>query len=260
MQKSLLSFLGASLAVHMLALTGWQLKTPVNEIRPSGNGSITKLEIQLIGTTPKRAPTKSRIKEKVAQPQHQQTTDSKENKRQQRQMVAKNRTNTPAKTTNSSRPGNKNKIMAVNKPEQHVPKLTFTARNYESLTNLRVVALTKPGDENTTAIQSTAADKGTQQDTNKIATHLKQMFSKYFHYPRLARRNGWQGMVKLGLRIEPDGQLSHIRILKTSGFKVLDQAAIDSINKIAALPGAGDWLRGSHFDTVLPVRYKLLDS
>ncbi|MGD8571139.1 MAG: energy transducer TonB, partial [Gammaproteobacteria bacterium] len=85
-----------------------------------------------------------------------------------------------------------------------------------------------------------------------------QVFSQYFHYPRLARRNGWQGMVKLSLRIEPNGELSHVRVLETSGFEILDQAAIESVNKISAIPGADDWLRGSHFDTVLPVRYQLI--
>lgn len=87
---------------------------------------------------------------------------------------------------------------------------------------------------------------------------LKVAFSEYFTYPKLAQRNGWQGMVKLGLRVEPNGQLSRIRVISTSGYPVLDQAALDTLNRIAALQGANAWLIGEPVDTVLPVEYKLL--
>lgn len=99
-----------------------------------------------------------------------------------------------------------------------------------------------------------------QQQVARINAHLNQTFDQYFSYPRLAQRNGWQGMVKLGLRIEANGQLSHIRLLSTSGFPVLDQAALNSLNRISTLKDANIWLDGLHLDTVLPVQYKLVDS
>lgn len=107
--------------------------------------------------------------------------------------------------------------------------------------------------------QPPANGSGKPQDAAALTRHLHHAFSEYFHYPRLAQRNGWQGMVKLGIRIEPNGRLSHIRILQTSGFMVLDQAALDAIHQISVLPGVDDWLGGAHFDTVLPVHYKLLN-
>ena len=99
-----------------------------------------------------------------------------------------------------------------------------------------------------------------QQQVARINAHLNQAFDQYFSYPRLAQRNGWQGMVKLGLRIESNGQLSHIRLLSTSGFPVLDQAALNTLNRISTLHDVDVWLSGLHFDTVLPVYYKLTDS
>jgi protein TonB len=100
----------------------------------------------------------------------------------------------------------------------------------------------------------------TQQQTARITAQLNQAFDQYFNYPRLAQRNGWQGIVKLGLRIESNGQLSHIRLLSTSGFPVLDQAAIETLNRISTLHDVDIWLNGLHFDTVLPIQYKLVDS
>jgi len=99
-----------------------------------------------------------------------------------------------------------------------------------------------------------------QQQVARITAHLNQEFNQYFSYPRLAQRNGWQGMVKLGLRIESNGQLSHIRLLSTSGFPVLDQAALNTLNRISTLQDVDIWLNGLHFDTVLPIQYKLVDS
>lgn len=97
-----------------------------------------------------------------------------------------------------------------------------------------------------------------QEKARAIAQRLNIALSEHFTYPRLAQRNGWQGLVKLGLRIEPNGQLSRIRVVSTSGFPVLDQAALETLHRISSLQNVDLWLKGSHFDTVLPVEYRLL--
>ncbi len=101
-------------------------------------------------------------------------------------------------------------------------------------------------------------DQQFQEKVRAVTQRLNLAFSEHFNYPRLAQRNGWQGMVKLGLRIEPNGQLSRIRVVSTSGFPVLDQAALETLNRISILQGVEHWLKGAHFDTVLPVEYRLL--
>lgn len=97
-----------------------------------------------------------------------------------------------------------------------------------------------------------------QETARTISQRLNLALSEHFSYPRLAQRNGWQGMVKLGLRIEPNGQLSRIRVVSTSGFPILDQAALETLKRISTLQGVERWLGGTYFDTVLPVEYRLL--
>ena len=97
-----------------------------------------------------------------------------------------------------------------------------------------------------------------RENTRIVTQRLNLAFSEHFTYPRLAQRNGWQGMVKLGLRIEPNGELSQIRVVSTSGFPVLDQDALETLNRISRLHGVENWLSGQHIDAVLPVEYKLL--
>lgn len=83
-----------------------------------------------------------------------------------------------------------------------------------------------------------------------------------FHrvYPRLAIRNAWQGQVDLGIHILANGTLSHIRVLRSSGHSILDKAAMQSLQRVAILPEAEDWLQGRDYDVILPVIYRLQDS
>lgn len=94
----------------------------------------------------------------------------------------------------------------------------------------------------------------------RLQTSLGKQLSKYFYYPGLARKKGWQGKVKLELRVEGGGQLSHIRLMKSSGYASLDDAALKSLRKVAFLPEARHWLQGMHYDIVIPVEYRLVGS
>jgi len=128
----------------------------------------------------------------------------------------------------------------------------FVKTNTNNATSLTNGQLAKPEQPKINSLS--------QQQVARINAHLNQAFGQYFNYPRLAQRNGWQGIVKLGLRVESNGQLSHIRLLSTSGFPVLDQAALETLNRISTLQDVDIWLKGLHFDTVLPIQFKLVDS
>ena len=76
----------------------------------------------------------------------------------------------------------------------------------------------------------------------------------------LARRRGWQGTVKVGLRITAEGHISQLHIVEASRHPILDRAALDSLGCIETVPEAVAWLGGRHSDIVLPVEYRLTDS
>lgn len=95
---------------------------------------------------------------------------------------------------------------------------------------------------------------------DRLQSSLGKQLRQYFYYPRLARKKGWQGKVKLELRVEGSGQLSHIRLMQSSGYASLDDAALKSLRKVAFLPEARNWLQGTHYDIIVPVEYRLIDS
>lgn len=113
------------------------------------------------------------------------------------------------------------------------------------------------------AAAAAAATTGTQNTDglqDRLRHNLQSALIAHFDYPLVARRRGWEGIVRVGLRIEADGQLTRLRVVESSGHVLLDRAALKSLGRVGKLPDAQDWQQGRWFDMVLPVRYQLIDS
>lgn len=92
----------------------------------------------------------------------------------------------------------------------------------------------------------------------EVRARIGEAVETHFYYPPLARRHGWEGEVVVGVRVEGDGRLSAIDVVASSGYRVLDHAAVDSLTRLARLPDAGD-LPASGIEVAVPVRYRLID-
>lgn len=114
--------------------------------------------------------------------------------------------------------------------------------------------------ENGEDTQETSAEAITPETEQRLYIDLRAALAHHFHYPLLARRKGLEGEVKISLRIEPGGELSHIRLAQSSGHAVLDEAALASLGKVVRLPAAAQWLKGAYFDMTLPIQYRLTGS
>jgi len=93
----------------------------------------------------------------------------------------------------------------------------------------------------------------------RVLAALYEALFPHFDYPSVARRRGWQGRVKVGLHVEADGDLSRIHLVESSGYALLDKAAVRNVTELRSVPGASQWLEGSDIDVVLPVSYQLND-
>ena len=58
-------------------------------------------------------------------------------------------------------------------------------------------------------------------------------------YPALARRRHWEGTVVLGIDCDAAGVVQLVRVLRSSGHQVLDDAAVAAVRqwRFAAGPG-----------------------
>ena len=82
----------------------------------------------------------------------------------------------------------------------------------------------------------------------KIEAHRK--------YPSWARRKGWEGRAVLEFRIGRDGGLKSIRVIESSGYRILDEAAKEAIEKGSPYPPL-PWPQNEFLDARLPVAFRL---
>jgi protein TonB len=113
----------------------------------------------------------------------------------------------------------------------------------------------------TAAAQRRAAESASRTAAleQRLLASLRAALLPHFSYPLLARRRGWEGIVRVGVRVEANGSLTRLHLVEPCPYDVLNTAAINSLAQLARLPNAGNWLQGSHVDLVLPVEYRLLE-
>lgn len=109
----------------------------------------------------------------------------------------------------------------------------------------------------TTAVSTAPA--GEAERLNHLQTLLRGALDRHFVYPPLARRHGWQGQVKLAVELNAEGRLQRLRVLRSSGYAILDHDALATLARIGALPEARVWLAGRGYQLELPVIYRLIE-
>ena len=115
------------------------------------------------------------------------------------------------------------------------------------------------------------ANQVKQQPTPKITQRnfllgkIKHHLSRYLSYPVRAQRRGWQGEVMVGFHVDKQGFLHNVHLAQTSGYSLLDNAALSAIGKIKNIP-LSSWLENNHDNEFhptalqLPVSYRLTNS
>jgi TonB family protein len=93
--------------------------------------------------------------------------------------------------------------------------------------------------------------------SDTLEQRVRQLLSGYFHYPRLARRHGWEGIVEVGLRIAADGRVSDVVLHRQSGYPTLDQAALTAAKRLGIVPEAAALLGSYGMELIVPVHYRL---
>ncbi|ADY73298.1 TonB family protein [Desulfurobacterium thermolithotrophum DSM 11699] len=88
-----------------------------------------------------------------------------------------------------------------------------------------------------------------------IGLIIEEIEKKKF-YPRLAKRFGIEGKVILKIVIDRKGNLESVSIVKTSGSKVLDKAALKLIKKCKFPPLPPEYKKDD-FEVEIPIRYEL---
>lgn len=107
------------------------------------------------------------------------------------------------------------------------------------------------------AEQAAPTKQATAEQTRRIRSKVAERLTEYFHYPRLAQRQGWEGRVVLAFEVRPDGSVSHVRVIDSSGRAILDEAAREALQRVERVPGIADESLRAPVALELPVTYRL---
>jgi TonB family protein len=78
------------------------------------------------------------------------------------------------------------------------------------------------------------------------------------NYPMIARRNGYEGLVLLRVYVLQSGEVGEIKLERSSGYKVLDKAALQAVKDWVFIPAKKNGVSISSWVTV-PIRFQLSD-
>ena len=86
---------------------------------------------------------------------------------------------------------------------------------------------------------------------------LQAYLARYKRYPSLARARNQEGVVMLYFAIDRQGALIEARIDRSSGYRQLDQAALDMVNRAAPFSPMPAEMLQSRLELVVPIQYGL---
>lgn len=95
------------------------------------------------------------------------------------------------------------------------------------------------------------ADNYTADHFNSIQNGIQMRL----HYPPLARKMGWEGKVLVCFVICKNGRVEDLRVVKSSGFQLLDTNALEAIRRAAPYPNPP-----ARVEITVPVVYRLKEA
>lgn len=96
-----------------------------------------------------------------------------------------------------------------------------------------------------------------KQVTDSYTNQLTRAIAKQKKYPKIAQMRQWQGEVVLNIEIDPQGNLVKTEILEGSRYKVLNNEAVDMVNRAAPFPNPPEELKKRSFTVLVPISFKL---
>lgn len=69
-----------------------------------------------------------------------------------------------------------------------------------------------------------------------VLAQIRKKIMQNKTYPLMAKHQGWTGIVKVAFQVTKSGELKFVRIEDSSGYAVLDEAAVQTVKKAAPLP------------------------
>jgi protein TonB len=101
-------------------------------------------------------------------------------------------------------------------------------KDLQAQTNKSVESPSRPTSSLTDESRRLALEESFLRERLSVISNIVQ---RHINYPPIARRMGWEGRVLIGFILEPNGDIRDLKVLKSSGYEVLDKEALDAIRR-----------------------------
>jgi len=101
-------------------------------------------------------------------------------------------------------------------------------KDLQAQTNKGVESTSRPTSSLTDESRSVSLEESFLKERLLVISNIVQ---RHINYPPIARRMGWEGRVLVGFVLEPNGDIRDLKVLKSSGYEVLDREALDAIRR-----------------------------
>lgn len=98
---------------------------------------------------------------------------------------------------------------------------------------------------------------GNASDIDSYLNQLSRHLARHYKYPSQARQLKQEGTAVIIFVFQRDGSLISHSIQGSSGYKLLDQAALDMLAQATPLPKVPATMQGEVFTYALPVRFRI---
>lgn len=103
--------------------------------------------------------------------------------------------------------------------------------------------------------------EGTQTDMSDLrglfTGKVRQKIARAKYYPGIARRRGMEGQPVIAFTLNKWGRLTGVQLAQSSGYQLLDQAALEAVQKAEPYPEIPAELNTDTFQFKLPISFIL---
>jgi pilus assembly protein CpaC len=132
--------------------------------------------------------------------------------------------------------------------------ISLTPTILKSLVEAQIAAASAPAVPKAQAVVP-AVNYASSSDPHDYAQALQKKISSAINYPYEAKENGWEGTVKISLRILKDGTLAEATIRQSSGYNTFDQDALNTAKVLAPYPAFSSDMDMDELVVVVPIVY-----
>ena len=117
----------------------------------------------------------------------------------------------------------------------------------------------QPAGEAAATRDEAASNRSTQHADLRGAYKAKLLaaIARRKYYPGRARRRRIEGEVKVGFTVQADGTLTHVRLVASSGYELLDAAALTALQRLAQVDPIPAELAMTEWGFVVPIVFAL---